>query len=374
MTIWNSCISASADLDVAMISTTEQWAQFSVAGPKARELVNSVLDQPIDNESFPFMACGEVTIHGVKGRLFRISFSGEHAYEIAIPSRYGEALYRDLVARAETLGGGAYGMEALNVLRLEKGFITHSEIHGRVTADDVGMGRMVSAKKDCIGKTASQRPGLSGEHREQLVGLKPKDPEQALLAGGAPVPRGRCRDSGQRPGLHHLGRVVADDGDPYRPRLPAERTRADRGDGAHGRPSARQGPRSARSATRSSSIPREDAPVANLIARTPFDGHLPLIHGTVEAVEVDVGTITSVAPFAGQADAVSKALEKAVGCALPPVGAFSSRAGRRGSRGAGWTSGSSWDPGRSRSRARRSPTRATPGPRSGSRAPDRGTC
>jgi glycine cleavage system aminomethyltransferase T len=171
------------DLDVAMISTTEQWAQFSVAGPKARELVNSVIDHPIDDESFPFMACGEVTIHGVKGRLFRISFSGEHAYEIAIPSRYGEALYRDLVARAETLGGGAYGMEALNVLRLEKGFITHSEIHGRVTADDVGMGRMVSAKKDCIGKTASQRPGLSGEHREQLVGLKPKEPEQALLAG-----------------------------------------------------------------------------------------------------------------------------------------------------------------------------------------------
>jgi heterotetrameric sarcosine oxidase alpha subunit len=172
------------DLDVAMISATEQWAQFSVAGPKARALINSVLDQPIDNDSFPFMACGEVMIHGTPGRLFRISFSGEHAYEIAIPSRYGEALYRDLVARAETLGGGAYGLEALNVLRLEKGFITHSEIHGRVTADDVGMGRMVSAKKDCIGKTASQRPGLSGEEREQLVGLKPKVPDQALLAGG----------------------------------------------------------------------------------------------------------------------------------------------------------------------------------------------
>jgi glycine cleavage system aminomethyltransferase T len=55
------------DLDVALISTTEQWAQFSVAGPKARELVNSVLDEPIDNESFPFMACGEVTIHGIAG-------------------------------------------------------------------------------------------------------------------------------------------------------------------------------------------------------------------------------------------------------------------------------------------------------------------
>jgi hypothetical protein len=284
------------------------------------------------------MACGEVTIHGVKGRLFRISFSGEHAYEIAIPSRYGEALYRDLVARAETLGGGAYGMEALNVLRLEKGFITHSEIHGRVTADDVGMGRMVSAKKDCIGKTASQRPGLSGEDREQLVGLKPKEPEQALLAGAHLFNEGRCRDSGQRPGLHHLGRVVADDGDPYRPRLPLNGRARHRGDGAHGRSSARQGPRSARSATRSSSTPREGAPVANLIARTPFDGHLPLIHGTVEAVEVDPGTITSVAPFAGQAECVSKALEKAMGCALPPL----ARSPKTGRRAIAWSGLDQW--------------------------------
>jgi sarcosine oxidase subunit alpha len=171
------------DLDVRFISVTEQWAQFSVAGPRARDLLNSVLDEAIDDTTFPFMACGEVGVHGIAGRLFRISFSGEHAYEVAVPARYGAALYRDLVARAETLGGGAYGMEALNVLRIEKGFITHAEIHGRVTADDIGMGRMVSPKKDCIGKAASQRPGLSGPEREQLVGLRPRDRGTELLAG-----------------------------------------------------------------------------------------------------------------------------------------------------------------------------------------------
>jgi len=90
-----------------------------------------------------------------------------------VPARYGEALFRDLLARAETLGGGPYGMEALNVLRIEKGFLTHAEIHGRITADDIGMARMVSAGKDCIGKSAAARPGLSGPEREQLVGLRP---------------------------------------------------------------------------------------------------------------------------------------------------------------------------------------------------------
>ncbi|MDQ2089445.1 sarcosine oxidase subunit alpha family protein [Marimonas arenosa] len=170
-------------LDVQFISVTEQWAQFAVAGPKSRELLNSLLDHDITGETFSFMGCGDVSLGGVSARLFRISFSGEHAYEIAVPARYGESLFRLLRARAETLGGGAYGMEALNVLRIEKGFITHSEIHGRVTAFDVGLQGMMSKKKDFVGKTASERPGLMDPDRERLVGLKPTGPVKQLTAG-----------------------------------------------------------------------------------------------------------------------------------------------------------------------------------------------
>ena len=170
--------------DVRFTSVTEQWAQFAVAGPKSRELLNGLLDAPLEEGAWPFMACGEVSVLGVAGRLFRISFSGEHAYELAVPARFGDSLFRALVARAEEMGGGAYGMEALNVLRIEKGFITHAEIHGRVTAFDVGLGRMVSAKKDCIGKTLSQRPGLLEEDRERLVGLKPVGAVKLITAGG----------------------------------------------------------------------------------------------------------------------------------------------------------------------------------------------
>ena len=171
------------DLDVQCISVTEQWAQFAVAGPKSRELLNDLLDRKIDNESWPFMACGEMGVAGVSGRLFRISFSGEHAYEVAVPARHGAALYDLLVGRAQSMGGCAYGMEALNVLRIEKGHITHSEIHGRTTAFDIGFGRMVSQKKDCIGNAASQRDGLLDEDREQLVGLKPAGAVKQITAG-----------------------------------------------------------------------------------------------------------------------------------------------------------------------------------------------
>ncbi len=165
-----------AHWQVRFISVTESWAQFAVAGPKARALVNSFLEVPVE---LPFMGVAPVRIGGVDGRLFRISFSGEEGYELAVPTRYGEALFRDLVARAETMGGGPYGMEALNVLRIEKGFITHAEIHGRVTAHDIGMEKMVSAKKDCIGKAAATRPGMWGPEREQLVGLKTHAPISA---------------------------------------------------------------------------------------------------------------------------------------------------------------------------------------------------
>jgi len=171
------------DWAVRFASVTEHWAQFALAGPKARDLLNKLLEVPVNAVNFPFMACAPMRILEVEGRLFRISFSGELGYEIAVPARFGAALFERLVSEAEAMGGGAYGLEALNVLRIEKGFITHAEIHGRVTAFDIGMQGMISAKKECIGKAASQRPGLSGPEREQLVGLMPVDPQAELSAG-----------------------------------------------------------------------------------------------------------------------------------------------------------------------------------------------
>ncbi len=159
--------------DVQMISVTENWSQFAIAGPKSRELLDALLESSLNPDDWPFMACGAVRVGGVDARLFRISFSGEHAYELAVPARFGAALWEILLQRAKKLGGGAYGMEALNVLRIEKGLLTHSEIHGAVTANDVGLGRMMSKKKDFIGRAAASRPGLVEAGRQELVGLKP---------------------------------------------------------------------------------------------------------------------------------------------------------------------------------------------------------
>ncbi|MBY5990391.1 sarcosine oxidase subunit alpha family protein [Roseovarius atlanticus] len=171
------------DLDVRFASVTEHWAQFAVAGPKSRELLEQLVGHDLGTADWPFMACGPVHIGGVEGRLFRISFSGELAYEVAVPARYGAALFGILIERAEAMQGGPYGMEALNVMRIEKGFITHAEIHGRTTAFDIGMQGMMSDRKDFIGKAMAARPGLMDEDRAQLVGLKPVGAVKELIAG-----------------------------------------------------------------------------------------------------------------------------------------------------------------------------------------------
>ncbi|WP_317057393.1 sarcosine oxidase subunit alpha family protein [Roseovarius rhodophyticola] len=172
-----------AKMAVRFVSVSEQWAQFAVAGPKSRTLLEDMLGQKLDDTTWPFMACGHVSIGDVPARLFRISFSGELAYELAVPARYGAALFDALLSRAEALEGGPYGMEALNVMRIEKGFIAHAEIHGRVTALDIGMQGMMSRKKDFIGKTMAARPGLVDEAREQMVGLKPIGTVKQLISG-----------------------------------------------------------------------------------------------------------------------------------------------------------------------------------------------
>jgi len=173
-------------MDVHFISATEQWAQFAVAGPNSRKLLQNIVDpeHDISNETFPFMACSELTVcGGTPGRLFRISFSGELAYEIAVPARYGDALIRALMSAGEAFDAVSYGVEALSVMRIEKGHAAGSELNGQTTARDLGMGRMVSKKKDSIGSTLSERSELNREDGLALTGFRPVNRSDTLNSG-----------------------------------------------------------------------------------------------------------------------------------------------------------------------------------------------
>lgn len=172
--------------DVHIHSVTDGWCQAAVAGPSARALLSKLVDAPFDlsNEGFPFMACAELTIcEGVPARLYRISFSGELAYEIAVPSKFGQSLFEVLMEAGAEFDVTPYGLEALSVLRIEKGHPVANELTGQTTARDLGFARMVSKTKDCIGAVASQREGLNLDEGYALIGLKPCDANELLTAG-----------------------------------------------------------------------------------------------------------------------------------------------------------------------------------------------
>ncbi|MEM7267965.1 MAG: sarcosine oxidase subunit alpha family protein [Pseudomonadota bacterium] len=171
-------------MDVHLISTTDGWAQFAVAGPNSRNLLEKIVDTDISNEAFPFMACAEITVcGGAPARLFRISFSGELAYEIAVPARYGGSMMAALMAAGEEFSAVPYGTEALGVMRIEKGHAAGNELTGQTTAANLGLGRMVSKKKDSIGNTLSERPEMNAEGDLRLVGFMPVDRSRPLIAG-----------------------------------------------------------------------------------------------------------------------------------------------------------------------------------------------
>ncbi len=184
------------ELDVHLISTTDAWAQIAVAGPNARRLLERIVDGfDLSNAAFPFMACANLTIcGGLRARLFRISFSGELAYEIAVPARYGHALMARLMEKGGDLGVTPYGTEALGVMRIEKGHAAGNELNGQTTAQMLGLGRMVSAKKDSIGAVMSRREGLVAERRV-LVGLQPVDASDPVVAGSHLFAEGAKQDT-----------------------------------------------------------------------------------------------------------------------------------------------------------------------------------
>jgi sarcosine oxidase subunit alpha len=175
------------DLRVYCTSVTEQHAVVAMNGPRAREVLAAVgTDVDLSPETFPFMTFRDGRLAGVPARLARVSFSGELAYELHVSAWHGLAVWEAVLAAGEPFGIQPYGLEAMDVLRAEKGFfIVGQETDGTVTPADLGMDWIVNPSKgDFLGRRSLRRSDLVRPDRKQLVGLLPEDPT-ALLPEGA---------------------------------------------------------------------------------------------------------------------------------------------------------------------------------------------
>ncbi|WP_299748245.1 sarcosine oxidase subunit alpha family protein [uncultured Tateyamaria sp.] len=194
------------DMQVYVANVTEQYAQVAVVGPNARKALEVLGGMDVSAEALGFMEWADGTLGGFDVRAYRISFSGELSYEIAVHASKGQAFWDALMAVGADLGVMPYGTEALHILRAEKGFIMiGDETDGTVIPQDLGLHWALSKKKeDYLGKRAQERPHMIDPERWKLVGLETLD--GSVLPDGAYAVAEGTNDNGQR---NMQGRVTS---------------------------------------------------------------------------------------------------------------------------------------------------------------------
>ncbi len=171
-------------LRVTVTSSTDQWAAMSIAGRDSRRVLEAAFPGvDLSPQALPHMGLIDTEVNGVRLRIIRLSFSGELAYEVYTPTHHGLPVWEHLMAVGKPWNLRAYGLEALASLRIEKGHVVGSELDGRTTLNDVGMGKMASALKPYWGQALSQSPNLTRGNRPTLVGLEAIDADQPPTNG-----------------------------------------------------------------------------------------------------------------------------------------------------------------------------------------------
>ena len=194
------------DWKVYTANVTEQYAQVAVVGPNARKVLEKLGGMDVSKETLPFMEWADGTLGGFDARVYRISFSGELSYEIAVPASQGRAFWDALMDAGAEFGVMPYGTEALHVMRAEKGFIMiGDETDGTIIPQDLGLDWAISKKKeDYLGKRAQERSFMVSPDRWKLVGLETLD--GSVIPDGAYAVGEGVNANGQR---NTVGRVTS---------------------------------------------------------------------------------------------------------------------------------------------------------------------
>ncbi len=173
------------DLDVYLTSLSDHYSTIAVAGPNSRRVLQAAgCSIGLEKSAFPFMTFQVAEVAGLPVRVFRVSFSGELAFELNIDSRFASHLWKHLMAAGKAFDITPYGTETMHVLRAEKGFvIVGQDTDGSVSPLDLRMQWMLSKEKDFLGKRSLQRPDSARSDRKQLVGLLSEDNQTVLPEG-----------------------------------------------------------------------------------------------------------------------------------------------------------------------------------------------
>ncbi len=174
------------ELDVYLTSVTDHFATISVCGPNSKKIISNVIpDLDLSDENFPHMSFKNTKIGKINCRVMRISFTGEHSYEINIQASYANSVWEKCMEVGKDFNITPYGTETMHLLRAEKGFIiVGQDTDATMTPIDLQMDWIVSKKKyDFIGKRSLYRSDTIKDDRKQLVGLLTDNPNEILEEG-----------------------------------------------------------------------------------------------------------------------------------------------------------------------------------------------
>ncbi len=183
--------------DFHIVNLTDAYGVINLAGPNSRKVLQKVTDADVSNEAFPFSGYREFMVRdAIPVRAMRLGFVGELSYEFHVPSSYMQALWEMLEEAGKEFGIQKFGLEAQNVLRLEKGHvILGSESEQRTTLHDIGLGFLWYRNKPeakTVGATALKQTE-NDKGRLKLVGFKMEDSASRAPKDGSPIVDSRVR-------------------------------------------------------------------------------------------------------------------------------------------------------------------------------------
>ncbi|MEL6640423.1 MAG: 2Fe-2S iron-sulfur cluster-binding protein [Pseudomonadota bacterium] len=154
---------------------TQHWATIAVTGPKARDVLAGLgLDLPLGATAFPHMTMKETRWQGHGLRIARVSFSGDLSFEISVRSSAAPALWNALRVAGAAYGITPIGLEAMLVMRAEKGFIViGKDTDGETMPHDLGFAVPRAKKKAAfLGDRSLHSDKANERSRKNLVGLR----------------------------------------------------------------------------------------------------------------------------------------------------------------------------------------------------------
>jgi dimethylglycine dehydrogenase len=141
-----------------------QYTGLSVAGPRSRALLQSLVREDLSTPQFPFLSFRQMDVGMIPALVGRISFTGDLGFEIWVTSEYQRALYDLLVGAGAEHGMQLCGGRALNAMRLEKSFGSWAREYRPIYGPyEAGLGRFVDLRKErFVGRAAALEEKASG--------------------------------------------------------------------------------------------------------------------------------------------------------------------------------------------------------------------